>query len=113
MEPTSSAIGLIVIVALTGLISDGAYNPSLGLNSPFDRYGAFDIAIHLPASSPAWLYALNQAEKFILAIVFAGEGDVAEGPHYIRKPFKSEPDWGVASINFDLNALLQHKELAA
>lgn len=59
------------------------------------------------------LYALNQAEKFILAIVFAEEDRVAEGPHYIRKPFKSEPDWGVASINFDLNALLQHKELAA
>jgi DMSO/TMAO reductase YedYZ molybdopterin-dependent catalytic subunit len=51
---------LIVLVAVSGLISDGAYNPTLGLNSPFDRFHAFDVAIHLPASSPAWVYALNQ-----------------------------------------------------
>lgn len=60
---------LIVIVAVTGLISDGAYNPTLGLNSPFDRYGAFDVAIHLPASSPAWLYALNQGLHITVGLV--------------------------------------------
>jgi superfamily II DNA or RNA helicase len=59
------------------------------------------------------LYAFNQGEKFVLAVVLVGEGDAVEGPHYIRNPFDREPDWGVASINFDLNALLQHKELAA
>jgi DMSO/TMAO reductase YedYZ molybdopterin-dependent catalytic subunit len=60
---------LIVIVAVTGLISDGAYNPTLGLNSPFDRYGAFDVAIHLPASSPAWLYAVNQGAHISVGLV--------------------------------------------
>ena len=59
------------------------------------------------------LYALNQAEKFLLAIVLAGENDSVESLYYIRRPFKSEPDWGVASINYELNALLQHGELAA
>ena len=60
------------------------------------------------------LYALNQAEKFVLAIVLVGEDDTVEGPYYLRNPFEQEPGWGVASVNFDLNALIQrgHKEFA-
>jgi hypothetical protein len=34
------------------------------------------------------------------------EGDNFEVPHYIRNPFNSEPDFGVASINYDLGDLL-------
>jgi DMSO/TMAO reductase YedYZ molybdopterin-dependent catalytic subunit len=60
---------LIAIVAITGLVSDGAYNAQLGLNSPFDRYGAFDVAIHLPASSPSWLYAVNQGLHISVGLV--------------------------------------------
>ena len=52
------------------------------------------------------LYACNQADKFILAIVIVGENDLVEGPHYIRNPFDAEPGWGVASVNFDIDALL-------
>lgn len=51
------------------------------------------------------IYALNQAEKFLLAIVIV-DGDSHEGPYYIRNPFNSEPDFGVASINYDLGDLL-------
>ena len=51
------------------------------------------------------IYALNQAEKFWLAIVIV-DGDSHEGPYYIRNPFNSEPDFGVASINYDLDDLL-------
>ena len=51
------------------------------------------------------IYALNQAEKFLLAIVIV-DGDSHEGPYYIRNPFNSEPDFGVASINYDLDDLL-------
>ncbi|BBT96447.1 helicase [Aeromonas veronii] len=51
------------------------------------------------------LYALNQADKFLLAIVLV-EGDKAQGPYYIRQPFTKEPDLGVASINYDLADLL-------
>ncbi|HPH65078.1 MAG TPA: helicase-related protein [Kofleriaceae bacterium] len=53
------------------------------------------------------LYALNQADKFILAIVLVGDNDELHGPHYIRKPFETEPGWGVASSNYALDALLQ------
>ena len=48
---------------------------------------------------------LNQTEQFILAIVIV-EGESYEGPYYLKNPFKQEPDFGVASINYDLDELL-------
>jgi len=51
------------------------------------------------------LYALNQQDKFILAIVLV-DGDQCEGPFYVTKPFTQEPDWAVTSINLDLAELL-------
>ena len=51
------------------------------------------------------LYALNQADKFILAIVIV-DGDDYEGPYYIRNPFSVEPGFGVASINYELKDLM-------
>jgi len=56
------------------------------------------------------LYAFNQGEKFVLAIVFVNEDDSYEGPHYIRCPFDSEPGWDVSSINFKLSEMLQKAE---
>lgn len=55
------------------------------------------------------LYGLNQADKFILAIVLV-DGDKVEGPYYVRNPFNQEPDWAVASINLDLDQLLAKAE---
>ena len=55
------------------------------------------------------IYALNQSDKFILAIVIV-DGDSHEGPFYIRNPFTQEPDFGVASINYDLDDLLEKAE---
>ena len=56
------------------------------------------------------IYGLNQAEKFILAIVIvdAKEDGASshEGPYYIKDPFSQEPDFGVASINYELKELL-------
>ncbi|WP_300339593.1 helicase-related protein [Accumulibacter sp.] len=55
------------------------------------------------------LYGLNQADKFILAIVLV-EGDQHEGPFYVRNLFTQEPDWAVASINASLIELLKRSE---
>ena len=52
------------------------------------------------------IYGLNQADKFILAIVIV-DNDSHEGPFYIQNPFTIEPDFGVASINYDLSELLE------
>jgi superfamily II DNA or RNA helicase len=53
------------------------------------------------------MYGLNQADKFILAIVLVDESDAPEGPFYVRRPFTSEPDWAVTSNNLDLRKLLE------
>lgn len=55
------------------------------------------------------IYALNQQDKFLLAIVIV-DGDGHEGPYYIRNPFNSEPDFGVASINYKLDELLANAD---
>ena len=52
------------------------------------------------------LYAFNQADKFVLAIVLVGEDDAVDGPYYLRNPFEAEPGWGVSSVNYDLRELL-------
>lgn len=51
------------------------------------------------------LYGLNQADKFILALVLV-DSDCHEGPFYVKNPFTQEPGWAVTSINFDLQELL-------
>ena len=55
------------------------------------------------------LYGLNQAEKFILAIVLV-DGEHYEGPFYVKHPFTYEPDWAVTSITLDLDQLLTRAE---
>lgn len=51
------------------------------------------------------IYGLNQSDKYILAIVIV-DSDSHEGPFYIKNPFTIEPDFGVASVNYDLGDLL-------
>lgn len=55
------------------------------------------------------VYGLNQSDKFILAIVIV-DGHSYEGPFYLRNPFNQEPEFGVASINYDLEDLLSKAE---
>lgn len=52
------------------------------------------------------MYALNQGHKFLLGIVLVAANGDTQGPHYVRNPFTKEPDFGVASINYDLADLL-------
>ena len=55
------------------------------------------------------LYSLNKPEDFILAIVeFMGDSHKV---HYIRQPFKREPDFGVTSVNYNFSELLEHSEM--
>lgn len=55
------------------------------------------------------LYSLNKPEDFILAIVeFLPENN--HKVHYVRQPFKREPDFGVTSVNYDFSELLSKAE---
>src|SRR5439155_9621607 len=50
------------------------------------------------------LTSLNKPEEFILAIGMIDGGAV--DLHYVRQPFQREPDFGVTSVNYDLEDLL-------
>ncbi|MBI4332981.1 MAG: DUF3883 domain-containing protein [Chloroflexi bacterium] len=51
------------------------------------------------------LYSLNKPEDFILAIVEFQDGD-NHRIHYVRQPFRREPDFGVTSVNYDFSEIL-------
>lgn len=55
------------------------------------------------------LYSLNKPEDFILAIVEFTEAD-GHRVHYVRQPFRSEPDFGVTSVNYNFTELLARAE---
>jgi hypothetical protein len=58
------------------------------------------------------LTALNKPDEFILAIVEV-DGDLANMPRYITRPFTREPDFGVTSVNYALRELLARAEVEA
>lgn len=58
------------------------------------------------------LYSLNKPDDFILAIVeFFGEDN--HQIHYLRNPFRREPDFGVTSVNYDFAELIARAEHAS
>ena len=55
------------------------------------------------------LTSLNKPDDYILAIVQLGENGSNE-VHYVWRPFRREPDFGVTSVNYDLKELLDRAE---
>ena len=47
---------------------------------------------------------------FLFRAVVIVDGDQFDGLYYIRHPFTQEPDFGVASINYALDELLEKAE---
>jgi superfamily II DNA or RNA helicase len=58
------------------------------------------------------LYSLNKPEDYILAIV-EFRPDNTHRVHYVRQPFRREPDFGVTSVNYDLAELIARAEVLA
>ena len=52
--------------------------------------GAGTVTVH----RNEMLYAFNQGDKFLLAIVLVGEDDTVDGPHYLRNPFDARTRLG-------------------
>lgn len=88
-----------------------AYPPAVDGKQPEARHievkGRVKGATTVTITRNEMLYALNQSDKFHLAIVLVSEADAIEGPFYLRNPFDTEPGWGVSSVNYDLKALLE------
>jgi SNF2 family DNA or RNA helicase len=55
------------------------------------------------------LFSLNKPDDFILAIVEFRTDDTHR-VHYVRRPFRREPDFGVTSVNYDFAELLDRAE---
>ena len=87
-----------------------SYEPTIEGKLPNARHievkGRVKGATTITVTRNEILYALNQAEKFHLAIVFIDESGSVEGPFYVINPFDTEPGWGVSSSNYELKALL-------
>jgi DMSO/TMAO reductase YedYZ molybdopterin-dependent catalytic subunit len=56
----ATLLALIPVVALTGLLSNVAYNPRLGDNAVGRHLGPLDFYLFSWPTHPSWLYALNQ-----------------------------------------------------
>lgn len=52
------------------------------------------------------LFSLNKPDAFILAIVEFLDGEEHK-VHYLRQPFRREPDFGVTSVNYEFSDLLE------
>lgn len=87
-----------------------AYPPSINGKQPPSRHievkGWVKGATTITVTRNEIIYALNQAERFWLAIVLIQEDDAVDGPFYVHQPFDAEPGWGVASVNYEVQALL-------
>jgi len=84
---------------------DGSIPPSRHIEVKGRVKGRVKGASTITVTLNEILYGVNQADKFILAVLLA-DGDNMEGPFYSRRPFTQEPDWAVSSLNLDLNELL-------
>lgn len=91
-----------------------SHPPAIDQKQPDPRHievkGRVKGAATITVTRNEMLYAFNQGDKFVLAIVLVNEDDSAEGPFYIHRPFDREPGWGVSSINYEICALLKKAE---
>ena len=90
------------ITARPPVHADGSISPDRHIEVKGRSKGQSTITV----SRNEIIYGLNQSDKFILAIVIVDDEN-HEGPYYIKSPFTQEPDFGVASINYDLSDLLK------
>ena len=60
---------LVLLVALTGFISHGAYRPGTGHNALVPPGNDIGPLITLPADGPAWLYAFTQGAHITIGLI--------------------------------------------
>ena len=116
-RPLVSPAAMRITETLLALLQDGGFTPAqsvrliqvltgmiLGPVVLASGYGAL-----LGESSKTAAKERASYDDFILAIVEFLDGD-SHRVHYIRQPFRREPDFGVTSVNYDLSELLARAE---
>jgi hypothetical protein len=90
-----------------------SYPPPVGSTQPDPKHievkGRVKGADTITVTRNEILYAFNQGDKFVLAIVFVNPDDSTEGPYFLANPFQREPDWGAASVTYNIAELLSGK----
>ena len=88
-----------------------SHPPAVDHKQPAPRHievkGRVNGAATITVTRNEMLYAFNQGDKFVLAIVLVNADDSTDGPYYIRRPFDQEPGWGVAATIFNLSDMLK------
>ncbi len=82
--------------------------PGTGKLRFIEAKGRVDGAKTVTITKNEILTGLNKPEDFILAIGIV-DGEHVD-LHYVRIPFQREPDFGVTSVNYDLDELLARAE---
>lgn len=87
-----------------------SFDPQTGRLRFIEVKGRRDGAQTVTITRNEILVGLNQPEQFILALVEI-EDEQAKEPRYVRQPFHKEPDFGVTSVNYNFQELLQKSKL--
>ena len=84
-------------------------NPATGKLRFIEVKGRVSDAQTITVTRNEILYSLNKPDDFILAIVeFRDDG--THRVHYVRRPFRREPDFDAASVNYTMRDLLAKAE---
>ena len=73
--------------------------------------GRIEGAETVTVSKNEILAGLNKPEDYILAVVevsFPNDQPQTKRPHYIRRPFRKEPDFAATSVNYNISELLEN-----
>jgi hypothetical protein len=86
-----------------------ARNPETGLLRLIEVKGRQADARTVTITNNEIKQGLNNPENYFLAVVLIQDG-VSSEVYYIHKPYETEPDWGVASRNYQIKDLLSKGE---
>jgi len=88
--------------------------PAIDGRNPPDRHievkGRHRGATEVMVTRSEIQHGINQGDQFWLAVVFVNEDDTTDGPYYISRPFRQEPEWGVSYQTYTLRHLLERAE---
>ena len=84
--------------------------PGSGWSTGASKWTVEQRKAHLRPAVCRRVHDGDGAEDFILAIVELTD-DTMHRVHYVRHPFRREPDFGVTSVHYDFGELLARADL--
>ena len=107
LQPNASLRGVLPNTLVT-MVSESRV-PGTGKLRFLEVKGRISGAETVTVTRNEILYSLNKPDDFILALVEFLDEDTHR-THYLRQPFRREPDFGVTSVNYDFAELLARAE---